>query len=207
MFSATRVVLVVNPTVMDVRDLAQFTDYVRKNPGTHYTTVGHGGLGHLGLELWAQEGGLKLSHVAYRGTAPALEDVLGGRVPAMVLDANTALPHVQSGALRAVVTVSTHRAPAFPDLPTATELGVTSLQIDGTIGIVAPPKTPAAIVDRLRIAVRRAADGESFANSSKVTGAVKLYMDAPDYGPWIQRESDRWGRVIKDAGLDQAPRS
>jgi tripartite-type tricarboxylate transporter receptor subunit TctC len=207
MLSATRVVLVVNPKVLDVRDLQQFTDHVRKNPGMHYTTVGHGGLGHFGLELWAQQSGLKVSHVSYRGTAPALEDVLGGRVPAMVLDAKTALPYVQSGALRPVVTVSAHRSPAFPDLPTATELGVSSLQIDGTIGIVAPSKTPAAIVDLLRTAVRRGTEGERFAGSANATGAVRLYMDAPEYGAWLQRESDRLGRVIKDAGLDQAPAS
>ena len=207
MFSATRVILIVNPKVMDVSNLQQFTEYVRQHPGTHYTTAGHGGLGHLGMELWARQVGVKLSHVAYRGTAPAMEDVLGGRVPAMVIDANAALPHVQSGAIRPIVTVSSQRSPVFPDLATALELGVSSLQIDGTIGLVAPAKTPSAVVDKLRAAIRRATDGESFANSSKASGAVKNYMDAPEYGPWLQKESDRWGRVIKESGLDQAARN
>ncbi|WP_288251517.1 tripartite tricarboxylate transporter substrate binding protein [uncultured Hydrogenophaga sp.] len=203
MFSATRVILVVNPKMIDVRDLAGFTDYVRRHPDLHYTSAGHGGLGHLGMELWSRASGLKLSHVPYRGTAPALEDVRGGRVPIMVLDANAALPLVEAGVLRAVVNVSSQRSPAMPDLPTALELGVPSLQIDGTIGLVAPPATPAPILDRLRSAIRQGTESEAFAHAARGTGAVKRYMDAPEYGAWLLKESERWGGVIREIGLDR----
>lgn len=207
MFSATRVVLVVNPRVMDVRDLHHLIDHVRRHPGTPYASAGHGGLGHLGMEMWAAQEKMKLLHVAYRGTAPGLEDVLGGRVPMMLLDANAALPHVRSGALRAIATVSTQRSPALPDLPTALELGVGSLQIDGIIGLVAPPGTPVPIVDRLRTAIRQATESETYVASVRNAGAVRQYMDAPEFGPWLQKESDRWGRVVRDTGLDQPQRN
>lgn len=200
-FLSTRIVLVVNPKVMDVQNLQQFTEYARKNPGMHYTGSGHGGLGHLGMELFAQQNNLKFSYVSYKGMGPALEDVLAGRVPAMILDSTTALPHVRAGNLRAVVTVSTQRAPAFPDLATAMEQGVNSLQIEGMLGIVAPPRTPAPVTDRLRAALKKASESESFANAAKAAGNARIYMDAPEYAAWIQRDFDRWGQVIQTAGL------
>jgi tripartite-type tricarboxylate transporter receptor subunit TctC len=200
-FLGTRIVLVVNPKAMDVHDLQQFVDYARKNPGLHYTGSGHGGVGHLGMELFAQQNNLKFSYVSYRGMGPALEDVLAGRVPAMILDASTAQPHVRAGNLRAIVTVSTQRAPAFSDLPTAMEQGVNSLQIEGVLGIVAPPRTPQAVVDRLRAALKRATETETFANAAAAAGNARMFLDAPEYAAWIQRDFDRWGQVIQKAGL------
>ncbi|WP_288251516.1 tripartite tricarboxylate transporter substrate binding protein [uncultured Hydrogenophaga sp.] len=204
-FLGTRIVLVVNPKAVDVHNLDQFVAYARRNPGVHYTGSGHGGLGHLGMELFAQRSGLKLSFVAYKGMGAALEDVLAARVPVMVLDANAALPHVRAGTLRAIVAVSTQRAPAFPELPTALEQGVDSLQIDGMLGIVAPPKTPAPVVDRLRTALREASGSESFLAAAKAAGNARVYMDAPEYAEWIRRDFERWGQVIQTAGLLNAP--
>lgn len=200
-FLGTRIVLVVNPKSMDVRNLQEFVDYARENPGLHYTGSGHGGLGHLGMELFAQQNNLKLSYVSYKGMAPALEDVLAARVPAMILDASMAQPHVRAGSLRAIATVSTQRAPSFPDLATAMEQGVNSLQIEGMLGIVAPPRTPTAVVDRLRVALKEASQTESFANAAKAQGNARVYMDAPEYGAWIQRDFDRWGQVVQSASL------
>jgi tripartite-type tricarboxylate transporter receptor subunit TctC len=201
LFLSTRIVLVVNPKVVDVKNLQEFTEYSRKNPGMHYTGSGHGGLGHLGMELFAQQNTLKFSYVSYKGMGPALEDVLAGRVPAMILDSTMAQPYVRSGALRAIVTVSTQRAPVFPDLPTAMEQGVNSLQIEGMLGIVAPPRMPVALVERLRVAVRRASETQTFAAAAKAAGNAPVYMDAPEYTTWIQRDFDRWGQVIQTAGL------
>ena len=201
-FVSTRIVLVVGPAVPEtVRTLPEFVEYVRRNPGTTLTSAGHGGLGHLGLELFALEQKLKITHVAYKGSAPAMTDVIGGRVAGMVVDATSAMPHIQSGRLRPIATVSTARVPALPDLPTALELGFTSLQIDSSMGIVLPPKTPQPIVDRLREALRRAVDNPQYVEANNRGGNMRYFHDAPEFRTWIEQDFARWGRVIREANV------
>lgn len=198
---ATRILLVVNPKMIDVHNIKQFIEYVKKNPQTPYTSAGHGGLGHLGMELFAQQTKVPMMHVAYKGTTPALEDVIGGRVGAMIIDATTALPHIRAGTIRPVVTVSTVRAPLLPDLPTAMEQGVNSFQIDSVLGLVAPPRTPKPIIDRLRTATQRSMDSIGFTTTLRQSGNAKSYMDAPQYRTWMQLDFERWGRVVREANL------
>lgn len=198
---ATRIILVVNPKMIDVQNIKQFIEYVKKNPQTPYTSAGHGGLGHLGMELFAQQTKVPMMHVAYKGTTPALEDVIGGRVGAMIIDATSAMPHIRAGTLRPVVTVSTVRAPLLPDLPTALEQGVSSFQIDSVLGLVAPPRLPKPITDRLRAAAQRSIDSIGFTTTLRQSGNAKSYMDAAQYRAWMQQDFDRWGRVVRDAGL------
>ncbi|QJW85163.1 tripartite tricarboxylate transporter substrate binding protein [Ramlibacter terrae] len=122
-FVATRLILAVNPKVVDVRSLAQFIAHAKGKPGLTYTSSGQGSPGHPGMELFARQKGLQFTHVPYRGSAPAMQDVVAGRVGIVVVDASTAAPFIASGDLRPVVTVSTARAPGLPDLPTALEQG------------------------------------------------------------------------------------
>lgn len=200
-FVATRLVLVVNPKVVDVRTLAQFIAYARDNPGLAYTSSGHGGPGHLGMELFAQQKGLRMTHVPYRGSAPAMQDVIAGRVGVKVVDASTAMPFIQSGDIRPIVSVSTVRAPSLPDLPTALEQGETAFQIDSTMSLIVPPGTPASVVERLRAALRKAANSEGFDAHARRAGNGKAWMEAPEYRTWLQRDFERWGKVIQDAGV------
>lgn len=200
-FVSTRIVLVVGPAVPDVKTLPEFIDYLRRNPGTTLTSAGHGGLGHLGLELLAMDQKLKITHVPYKGSAPAMMDVIAGRVSGMVVDATSAMPHIQSGKLRPIVTVSTVRVPSLPDLPTALELGFTSLQIDSSMGIILPPKTPQPIVDRLREALKRAVDGEQYVDSANKAGNARYFEDAPEFKVWLEKDFDRWGRVVREANI------
>lgn len=200
-FVATRLILVVNPKVVDVRTLAQFIEYARQNPGLPYTSSGQGGPGHLGMELFAQQKNLKMTHVPYRGSAPAMQDVIAGRVGVKVVDASTAMPFIQSGDIRPVVTVSTMRPPSLPDLPTAIEQGESAFQIDSTMSLIVPPGTPAPIVERLRTALRRAAASEGFDAHARRAGNGKAWLEAADYKVWLQRDFDRWGKVIQDTGI------
>lgn len=176
-------------------------DFLRRNPGTTLTSAGHGGLGHLGLELFALDQKLKITHVAYRGSAPALQDVLAGQVHGMILDATTAMPHLQSGKLYPIVTASTMRTPNLPDLPTATELGMKSLQIDSSMGIVLPPRTPQAIVDRLGAALKAAVNSASYTDAAAKQGNARFFEDAEKFRAWLQEDFDKYGAVIRAANI------
>jgi tripartite-type tricarboxylate transporter receptor subunit TctC len=200
-FASSRILLAVNPSRIDVKTLPELIDYLRKHPGTTMTSAGHGGLGHLGLELLAQDQKLNILHVAYRGAGPALNDVVAGQVSGMVIEANAALPHIQSGKLRPIVTVSTERIPSLPELPTALELGYKSLQIDSTFGIIVPPRTPQAIVDKLRTALKAAVESEAYAESQRKVGNARFYEDAADYKAWLEKDFARWGAVIRDGNV------
>lgn len=200
-FASSRILLAVNPSLIDVKTLPELIEYLRKHPGTTMTSAGHGGLGHLGLELLALDQKLKILHVAYRGAGPALNDVAAGLVSGMVIEANAALPHIQSGRLRPIVTVSTERIPSLPELPTALELGYKALQIDSTFGIIAPPRTPQPIVDRLRAALKAAVASEAYAESQRRAGNARFFEDAPDYKAWLEKDFARWGAVIRDGNV------
>lgn len=202
-FTSSRILLAVNPKVIDVKTLPELTAYLKRNPGTALTSAGHGGLGHLGLELFAMEQGLKILHVPYRGNGPAMNDVLAGQVGGLITEANFALPYIESGKLRAIATVSTERIPALPKLPTALELGYKSLQIDSTFGITTPPRTPQAIVDRLRRALKQAVDSPSYIEFANRSGNARYFQDAPEYKAWLDAEFARWGDVIRTAKITQ----
>lgn len=200
-FVSTRIVLVVNPNVVDVKTLPELVAYMRKNPGMTVTSAGHGGLGHLGLELFGIEQQVKLTHVSYRGSAPAMNDVIAGQVAAMVVDVSTALPHIQVGKLRPIVTVSTERIPSMPELPTALELGYKSLQIDSSMGIVMPPRTPQPIADRMRTALKNAVQGEFYIEAARRTSNARYFEDAPVFKDWLEKDFVRWGDVIRVANI------
>ena len=200
-FTSSRILLAVNPSVIDVRTLPELIEYVRNKPGTEFTSAGHGGLGHLGLELLAIDQKIKITHIAYRGAGPALADVLAGTVGGMIIEANAALPHIQNGRLRPIVTVSSERIPSLPDLPTALELGYKSLQIDSAFGITAPPGTPQPIVDRLRTALKQAVASDFYTNAAAKAGNARYFEDAPEYREWMEKDFARWGEVIRAANI------
>lgn len=200
-FVSTRIVMVVNPQLVPARTLPELVEHMRRNPGLTLTSAGHGGLGHLGLELFAQEQQLKIVHVPYRGSAPALNDVIGGQVAGMVVDASSVLGHIQAEKVRAIATVSPERIPSLSSLPTALELGYKSLQIDSSMGIVLPPRTPQPIVDRLRVALKRAVDSEFYTDAAAKAGNARYFEDAPAYREWMEKDFARWGEVIRTANI------
>jgi tripartite-type tricarboxylate transporter receptor subunit TctC len=205
-FVATRLILVVNPKVVEVGNLKDLVELARRQPGLPYASSGHGSPGHLGMELFARQKGLKLTHVAYRGSAPAMQDLLAGRFGVKVVDASTAMPFITSGAIKPVVTVSTVRPPSLPDLPTAMEQGESAFQIDSTMALVVAPGTPAPVVERLQAALKRAAHSEGFEAHSRRVGNAMAWLDAADYKAWLQRDFDKWGKVIKEANITSEPK-
>ena len=196
-------VIVVHPGVA-AKSMGEFVELAKKSaqPLT-YATAGIGTSNHLSGELLVQEAGIKLTHVPYKGQPEALSDLLAGRVDMMPLTAALALPHIKSGKLRALAVTSPKRAASIPDLPTVAEAAKLPNYAVGTwFGLVAPAKIPDAVYNKLAADVR----------STLATPDVKVRFDAlgmelalqnpAEFDAFIGEETIKWGRVIKQAGIE-----
>lgn len=194
-------VLLVNPSVVNVRSVPELVEYVKAHPGADYTSSGPGSPGNLGIEAMAIQRGLKFTHVPYKGIGPAILDVLAGRVGILVSDSLSARPHIVSGALRPIASASSFRSPVVPDVSTAIEQGVPQLVNDSLNGLVVPVGTPALVVERLRAAVRRAVAAEGYARLTAENGARNQFIDGPEWGNLLKADFQRWGEVIRVTGI------
>lgn len=192
--------VVVNPKVVDVRNLRELDAYFKANPGTLYTTSGPGSPSHVAMEVLAKRRGLNLTHVAYKGINPALMDVVAGRVGVFLTDAGASRPHVQSGALRPIAAGGSVRSTMYPNIETAGEQGFTDLEYDGINALIVPPGTPAPILQRLRTALKKAVESETHTRFATDAGNKALYTDGPAFRDVLQKDFDRWGRLIREAG-------
>lgn len=194
-------VLIVHPSVpaASVRELVA---YAKANPGKlNYASAGNGSLIHLTTELFKSATGIDIVHVPYKGMGATYTDMLGGRIQTAFPSIISVLPHVKSGKLRALGVTSRSRAPALPDAPTMQEAGVSGFEVTQWYGVVAPAKTPRALVDRLQkeiaavllqpeVAQRMAGDGSEPASSTPA-----------EFGAHIKAEIRKWGEVIRKAGI------
>lgn len=194
-------VMVVHPSV-PARTLPEFIAYARANPGKlSYGSGGVGGITHITAEQFKQEaGGLDIVHVPYRGVAPALTDLLGGRV--QVVFANLALltGYIETGKLRALAITTAMRSEALPDIPTIGEF-VPGYEASSVFGLGAPRNTPTEIIDRLSREVNAAIADPGFkARLAKLDGAP-LGGSPADFGKLIAEETEKWRKVIRLANI------
>jgi tripartite-type tricarboxylate transporter receptor subunit TctC len=182
--------------------MKEFVDLAKRQPGKmHYSSPGNGGPQHLAMELLKLETGIDIVHVPYKGAAGALADVVGGHVQAMISATQTAYPHVQSGRLRALAVMSPERSPAFPEVPTMKEIGLSELEVETWYGAFAPAGTPAPIVRKIN------ADINSLLKDAQVREVLEKQGMVPRGGPperleaLVKRELPRWSRVVKAAGI------
>ncbi|VTU16817.1 Argininosuccinate lyase [Variovorax sp. SRS16] len=170
-------VLVVNPK-LPVRTLAEFVAYGKAHPKTlFYATYGRGSAAQLAGEMLKAASGVDMDHVAYKGAAPAMTDVMGGQVPAGILSLFSVSAHIKSGALRPIAVFSRERSAAFPDVPTAVESGYPSVSYDIWLGILAPKATPAATVQMLNREIRSILTQKDA--SEKLQGLAMTPVDEP----------------------------
>jgi tripartite-type tricarboxylate transporter receptor subunit TctC len=195
-------VLVGTPT-LPAKDLKELLAYMKANPGkVAFGSAGVGSLSHLIVELFEQDAGVKLLHVPYRGTQPALNDVLGGQVSVMMPDLTIALSNIRSGNLRAYGVTSAARSPAAPDLPTIAEAGLPGFEAVQWFGLAAPAGTPQAIVDKLHDAVTKAlADPEVKKRYEELAMTPAPSASPQSYANFVHDEGARWHKVIEDAHI------
>ncbi len=195
-------VLVGNPS-LPAKNLTELLAYMKANPGkVSFGSAGAGSLSHLIVELFAQDAGVKLLHVPYRGTQPALNDVLGGQVAIMMPDLTIALSNIEAGNLRAYGVTSSARSPAAPNLPTIAEAGLPGFEAVQWFGIAAPAGTPAAVVDKLHDAVTKALNDPAVKKRYEELAMTPAPSASPqDYAKFVRDEGLRWGKVVADAHI------
>lgn len=195
----SQTILVVHPTV-PAQNVNEFIALAKARPDQlNYGSTGNGGVSHLAGEMFKGVTGTRMTHVPYKGTAPALTDLMGGQIQMMFVD--TAAPHVKSGKLRGLAVTGTKRWPLLPDVPTLAEAGVAGFEKYNWFGVLAPAGTPAAIIGQLNrelVAIMRDPEMQKWLESQ---GAEAATGTPEEFAAFIRRDQAKWAKVVKDTGL------
>ena len=192
-------VLVVHPSV-PVHNLAELVALAKREPGKlNYASLGNGTAAHLGMEMLKSAAGVDITHVPYKGSAPAVSDLLAGQVQMMVDGLPSALPHIKAGKLRAIALTSLHRAPSLPDLPTIAEK-YPGFYADAWSGLFAPKGTPQAVVDKLSAEVQRILKLPDVREKLMALGAEPVGSTQAEFTAHVKREIDKWAKVVRTSG-------
>ena len=197
------IVLVVNAASLPkVTDLAGLVAEAKSRGGKlDYTSAGPGSFGHLSMEMLKHQGGFDAQHIAYKGSAPAMNDLLGGQVPVMFSDLVAALPHIKSGKLRALAVGSPRRVDIVPDVKTVAEQGFKGFEAVSIGAMMAPKGTPAAAIDRMSRELKAVLAQKDVQDRLVGAGCYAHYMTPAETGRYVTAEFDKWGKVIKDNKL------
>jgi tripartite-type tricarboxylate transporter receptor subunit TctC len=194
-------VLLVNPSV-PATTLAEFVALAKAKPGG--LVLGSSGTatsGHLAAEMLKMRAGIDLVHVPYKGAAPALTDLVGGQVQVMVDNLITALPQVRAGRLRALAVTSAQRVPELPNVPTIAESGYPGFEVTVWVGLLAPAKTPPAVVSKLHTDIASVLAMPQVKQRIADMGGATIPMSPEQFGAFIRSEIDKWGAVVRQAGI------
>jgi tripartite-type tricarboxylate transporter receptor subunit TctC len=193
--------LIVHPS-FGVNTLAELIAKAKANPGKlNFASSGTSTVSHLASELFVHMAGIKMTHIPYKGTGPAITDVLGGHVPMIVVPIPVAHGNVRSGLLRALAVTSTTRSKVLPEVPTMAEAGLPGYEAVARYGIVAPAGTPRPIVERLNKDLRAALASEDVRKRLDTDGAEPLPSTPEEYAAEIDHEETMWSKLIKAAGI------
>ena len=192
------VVMEVHPSV-PAKTVAEFVAYARQNPGKlSFGSAGTGGTIHLAGEMFKQMAGIEMTHVPYKGAAPALTDLLAGNIQVMFDSIGTALPPVRSGMLRALGVSSAHRNSNLPGVPTIAESGYPDYLVSVWFGVVAPARVPDKVAQILKDSLDRAMNDDTFrASLEKIGYSVLAPHSASAIAEFIESDRARWSAVIK----------
>ena len=202
--------VVLNTTLIVVRAESPFKtmkDLVaaaKAKPGEMtFASTGVGSPPHLTLELLQSVAGIKFVHVPYRGAAPALTDLLGGQVQVFAADAPVLMSNIKGGKIRALGAASGQRNPMLPDVPTLAEQGYANVVVDNWYGLLAPAKTPPAIVAKINDAFVKAINDPVVKKKLIDSGAVPVADTPAEFGKFFKMEYDRWGKVVRERGIKE----
>jgi tripartite-type tricarboxylate transporter receptor subunit TctC len=194
-------VLVVNPKVA-AHSLAELIALAKAEPGKlNFASGGVGTTPHMAGELLRLTAGINVVHVAYRGEAPAINDLLGGQVPMMFANLSAVVGQVRGGALRALAVASPKRSPTAPEIPTLAEQGLAGCEVETWFGVVAPAGTPRALIGRLNAELRRVLALDDTQKRLAGLGMVATPVSPEEFDAYIKAEIAKWGKVISDADI------
>ena len=193
-------VLVVNPQ-LPVHSIRELIAAAKAQPGKiDYASSGNGSAQHLVSALFASMAGIELNHVPYKGSGPAMQDLLGGQVKVSFAGIPNVLPHVKAGRLRALAVSTPQRSPDLPDVPTAAEAGVPGYQATLWLNLAAPAGTPGEIVQRIYAETAKALQDAELQQSFRAAGVEASPMSPQELAGFMRGEYEKWGRVVRDTG-------
>jgi tripartite-type tricarboxylate transporter receptor subunit TctC len=188
---------------LPVKTMAELVAYAKANPGKlNYASSGNGSLQHATGAMLEHQAGIRMTHVPYKGTGPALTDLLGGQVDLTFGTAPPFVPHIQAGKLRVLATTGKERLPSLPDVPTTAEAGLPKLDATSWFGIFAPAKTPKPIIDKLTAEIARTVATPAFKQKAEEQGATADYLDPQQMDAMVREETGRWTEVVKATNIE-----
>jgi tripartite-type tricarboxylate transporter receptor subunit TctC len=194
-------ILVVHPS-MGVNSLRGLTENIRKNPGKFsYASAGIGSPLHLGMELYKRAIGGRVVHIPYRGAAPAVQDLLAGRIEMMLIDFNTAIQHIQAGSIRAIAAGTYQRLPRLPEVPTFAENGVEGVLTMPWLGLVAPSGIPGTVLSRISSNAREVMEHPETRQRIEQMGFIPLIPRQEEFQTTLRSDTQLYSRLIRELDL------
>jgi len=192
--------MLVNPS-FPAKSLKELVEQSKRQPGKlNYASAGNGTLQHLGMELFKRDAGLDIVHVPYKGSAPAIVDMLGGQVPIMFESTTASLSHVRAGKMRPLAVASLKRIAALPDLPTIAESGYPGFEVVGFTGVIAPAGTPPAVIATLNAAYNKALAAADVREKMMGMGLDPAPSTPAEFGAFLQGEIPKYTKILRDSG-------
>ncbi|MBR1237313.1 tripartite tricarboxylate transporter substrate binding protein [Bradyrhizobium sp. AUGA SZCCT0182] len=195
--------LVVHPS-FPAKTVAELIAHAKANPGkVNFGSAGAGTVSHITGEYFARTAGITLVHIPYKGTGPALTDLLGGHIPMAFAPIPASHPNVSAGKLRALAVTSTTRSSLLPDVPTMAEAGVAGFDASLYYGLAAPAGTPRPIIDKLNKVLRDALGSDEVKRQLANDGTEITPGTPEDYADFIDKDEKKWSQLIKTSGVEQ----
>jgi tripartite-type tricarboxylate transporter receptor subunit TctC len=195
--------LVVHPS-FPAKTIAELIAYAKANPGqVNFGSAGAGTVSHITGEYFAHSAGIKLVHIPYKGTGPALTDLLGGHIPMAFAPIPASHSNVSAGLLRALAVTSTTRSSLLPDVPTVSESGLPGFDASLYYGLVAPAGTPRRVVDKLNKTLQDALASNEVKKQLALDGTEIMPGTPENYADFIDKDEKKWSQLVRDSGVEQ----
>lgn len=201
-----------SPNVLVVSSRSRFKSvrdvlaYARENPGKlTFGSYGNGTSAHLAGELFKSLGKLEILHVPYKGSGPAINDLMGGQIDMIFSTSASVSGHVKGGQLRALAVTTKDRSPSYPGVPTVAESGEPGYFVDSWYGVFVPRGTPAAVIDQLNAAIQKASGNADLQAALELEGLVANVGTPAALGEYVKQEETRWSKIVQDAGITDNP--
>ena len=188
---------------LPVKTLPELIAYAKANPGKlNYASSGNGSLQHVTGAMLEQQGAIKMVHVPYKGTGPALQDLLGGQVDLTFGTAPPFMPHIASGKLRVLAVTGKQRLPSLSQVPTTAEAGYPKVNATSWFALFAPAATPKPVVDKLAADVRAVVQSAAFQQKAQEQGATAEYLSPQQLGEQVRADLGNWAQVVKASHIE-----